>query len=92
VVGGDEGLPGKPEPAIFLEAAKRMGISPEACIVFEDAPFGIEAARRAGMRAVALCTSHRAEELAGPQVIASANHYLDLMNSGFLETLYVATS
>ena len=77
VVGGDEGLPGKPEPAIFLEAAKRMGISPEACIVFEDAPFGIEAARRAGMRAVALCTSHRAEELAGPQVIASANHYLD---------------
>lgn len=92
VVGGDEGLPGKPEPAIFLEAAKRMGISPEACIVFEDAPFGIEAARRAGMRAVALCTSHRAEELAGPHVIASANHYLDLMNSGFLETLYVATS
>ncbi len=92
VVGGDEGLPGKPEPAIFLEAAKRMGISPEACIVFEDAPFGIEAARRAGMRAVALCTSHRAEELTGPQVIASANHYLDLMNSGFLETLYVATS
>jgi beta-phosphoglucomutase-like phosphatase (HAD superfamily) len=92
VVGGDEGLPGKPEPAIFLEAAKRMGISPEACIVFEDAPFGIEAARRAGMRAVALCTSHRAEELAGPQVIASVNNYLDLMNSGFLETLYVATS
>ncbi len=92
VVGGDEGLPGKPEPAIFLEAAKRMGISPEACIVFEDAPFGIEAARRAGMRAVALCTSHRAEELAGPHVIAGVNNYLDLMNSGFLETLYVATS
>jgi beta-phosphoglucomutase-like phosphatase (HAD superfamily) len=69
-----------------------MGISPEACIVFEDAPFGIEAARRAGMRAVAMCTSHRAEELAGPHVIASVNNYLDLMNSGFLETLYVATS
>lgn len=92
VVGGDEGLPGKPEPAIFLETAKRMGIRPEACIVFEDAPFGIEAARRAGMRAVALCTSHRAEELAGPHVIASVKHYHDLMNSGFLETLYVATS
>ena len=92
MVGGDEGLPGKPEPAIFLEAAKRMGISPEACIVFEDAPFGIEAARRAGMRAVAMCTSHRAEELTGPHVIASVNNYLDLMNSGFLETLYVATS
>jgi beta-phosphoglucomutase-like phosphatase (HAD superfamily) len=92
VVGGDEGLPGKPEPAIFLEAAKRMSIRPEHCIVFEDAPFGIEAARRAGMRAVALCTSHRAEELTGPHVIASVNNYLDLMNSGFLETLHVATS
>jgi beta-phosphoglucomutase-like phosphatase (HAD superfamily) len=92
VVGGDEGLPGKPEPAIFLEAAQRMGIRPECCIVFEDAPFGIEAARRAGMRAVALCTSHRAEELTGPHVIARVNNYLDLMNSGFLETLHVATS
>ena len=46
-VGGDEGLPGKPEPAIFLEAARRMGVEPERCIVFEDAPLGIEAARRA---------------------------------------------
>ena len=64
VVGGDEGLPGKPEPAIFLEAARRMTARAEACIVFEDAPFGIEAARRAGMRAVALCTTHSPAELA----------------------------
>ena len=77
---------------LLVLLAQLIGVAPEHCIVFEDAPFGIEAARRAGMRAVALCTSHRAEELAGPQVIASANHYLDLMNSGFLETLYVATS
>ncbi|WP_310389889.1 HAD family phosphatase [Roseateles sp.] len=60
IVGGDEGLPGKPEPAIFLEAARRLGIAPAHCVVFEDAPFGIEAARRAGMRAVALCSSHSA--------------------------------
>ena len=92
VVGGDEGLPGKPEPAIFLEAAKRMGISPEACIVFEDAPFGIEAARRAGMRAVAICSSHRPEELTGPHVLAQVRDYRALMNSRFLETLHVATS
>jgi len=46
VVGGDEGLPGKPEPAIFLEAARRLGVAASQCIVFEDAPFGIEAARR----------------------------------------------
>jgi HAD superfamily hydrolase (TIGR01509 family) len=87
VVGGDEGLPGKPEPALFLEAARRLGMVPSQCIVFEDAPFGIEAARRAGMRAVAVCTSHGADELAGPHVVARVRDYHDLMNSNFLESL-----
>lgn len=92
MVGGDEGLPGKPQPAIFLEVARRMNTRPEDCIVFEDAPLGIEAARRAGMRAVAICTGHSAEELAGPHVIAAANNYLELIESHFLETLHVATA
>jgi beta-phosphoglucomutase-like phosphatase (HAD superfamily) len=92
VVGGDEGLLGKPEPAIFLEVAKRMNTRAKDCIVFEDAPFGIEAARRAGMRAVAICTSYTPEQLAGPHVIASARDYLELMNSNFLENLHVATT
>ena len=89
VVGGDEGLAGKPEPAIFLEAARRIGAQPAACIVFEDAPFGIEAARRAGMRAVALCTSHSADQLAGPHVVASVSDYHQLIASNFLENLHV---
>lgn len=88
MVGGDEGFPGKPEPAIFLEAARRIGADPQACIVFEDAPFGIEAARRAGMRAVAVCTSHNAEQLAGEHVIAHVASYHDLMKTNFLETLH----
>jgi beta-phosphoglucomutase-like phosphatase (HAD superfamily) len=91
VVGGDEGLPGKPDPAIFLEAARRMAVPADACIAFEDAPFGIEAARRAGMRAVAVCTTHSAAQLDGPHVMASANDYFDLMNSNFLENLNVAS-
>ena len=90
VVGGDEGLPGKPEPAIFLEAARRVGAEAAACIVFEDAPFGIEAARRAGMRAVAVCSSHAAGELAGPHVIASVRDYNELLTTNFLESLHVA--
>jgi beta-phosphoglucomutase-like phosphatase (HAD superfamily) len=90
VVGGDEGLPGKPEPAIFLEAARRMGTVAAECIVFEDAPLGIEAARRAGMRAVAVCTSHSAGELAGPHVLAQVRDYHELMNKNFLESLHVA--
>ncbi|HEY8905350.1 MAG TPA: HAD family phosphatase [Rhodoferax sp.] len=92
LVGGDEGLPGKPQPAIFLEVARRMDIRPGDCIVFEDAPLGIEAARRAGMRAVAICTGHSAEELAGPHVIAAAGNFLELIEQKFLETLHVATA
>ena len=88
VVGGDEGLPGKPEPAIFLEAARRIGAPAEACIVFEDAPLGIEAARRAGMRAIAVCTSHTAEQLAGPHVITSVANYHELLASNFLGNLH----
>ena len=87
VVGGDEGLPGKPEPAIFLEAAQRLSMLASGCIVFEDAPFGIEAARRAGMRAVAVCTTHSAAELAGDHVIAAIADYTELLNSDFLEKL-----
>ena len=86
---GDEGLTGKPTPAIFLAAAQRVGIAPEHCIVFEDAPFGIEAARRAGMRAVAICTSNTPEELAGPHVIATVHNYEELLQSNFLENLHV---
>jgi beta-phosphoglucomutase-like phosphatase (HAD superfamily) len=87
IVGGDEGFTGKPTPAIFLEAARRIGIAPERCIVFEDAPFGIEAARRGGMRAVAVCSTHTAAELAGPHVIAAVRDYNELAHSNFLETL-----
>ena len=87
IVGGDEGLPGKPEPALFLEAARRVGAVPADCIVFEDAPFGIEAARRAGMRAVAICSSHPPEQLAGPHVLASVRDFRQLTTSNFLEKL-----
>jgi beta-phosphoglucomutase-like phosphatase (HAD superfamily) len=92
IVGGDEGLPGKPEPAIFLEVANRLQASTSGCIVFEDAPFGIEAARRAGMRAVAVCSTHTPAQLAGPHVIAAVRDYHELIKSNFLETLNVATS
>jgi beta-phosphoglucomutase-like phosphatase (HAD superfamily) len=90
VVGGDEGLRGKPEPDIFLEAARRLDVPAPGCIVFEDAPFGIEAARRAGMRAVAVCTTHTPQQLHGPHVLASVRNYHELLDNDFLETLHVA--
>jgi beta-phosphoglucomutase-like phosphatase (HAD superfamily) len=52
VVVAEDGPRGKPEPDIFLLAAKRMGVPPDACLVFEDGEPGLVAARRAGMKAV----------------------------------------
>jgi len=74
-----DGLRGKPHPDIFLEAARRLGVAPAECIVFEDAPLGIEAARRAGMRAVALTTTLPAAAFTGyPNLIASAADFTAL--------------
>ena len=87
-VRGDQGLPGKPEPDIFLKAAEMVGAQPAECVVFEDAPFGIEAARRAGMRAVAICSTHAADELAGAHVLASVRDYEELMDNNFRESLH----
>lgn len=48
---------GKPDPQVFLLAAERLGVPPERCVVVEDAPAGIEGARRAGMRVVGVLSS-----------------------------------
>ena len=54
---------GKPDPEVYLTAAARLGVAPAACVVFEDAVVGVEAARRAGMAVVGLTTAHAAAEL-----------------------------
>jgi beta-phosphoglucomutase len=53
-VHGMEVSAGKPDPAVFLLAASKLGVPPHRCAVIEDAPAGIEAARRAGMAVIAL--------------------------------------
>jgi beta-phosphoglucomutase family hydrolase len=63
VVCGDDIVNGKPAPDVFLKAAQLLRIPPERCVVFEDALFGIEAARRAGMKVVAVATTNPLELL-----------------------------
>jgi beta-phosphoglucomutase len=58
VVSADEVGRGKPDPAIFLEAARRLGCPPGRCVVVEDAPAGLEGARRAGMPSIGVLSSH----------------------------------
>ncbi len=63
---------GKPDPECYLTAAGRLGVPPEECVVIEDAPPGIEAARAAGMRVVAVTTTHPAAELRGATVLVGS--------------------
>lgn len=79
IVSPSQGFRGKPHPDMFLAAAERMGVAPEGCLVFEDAPNGVEAARRAGMPAVAVLTMLPAEAFAGfDNVVASAGDFTAL--------------
>ena len=72
IVSADDVSVGKPDPQVFLLAAKKLGFPPERCIVFEDAVVGIEAAHAAGMRVVALSTTSPLASLhAAERVIAT---------------------
>jgi len=57
------GMPGKPNPAVFLTAARLLGLPPEKCLVIEDSIAGVTAAKRAGMRCLAVTTTNPAKAL-----------------------------
>jgi len=71
VVSGLDVVHKKPNPEIFLTAARKLGLSPEECLVVEDAVNGVAAAKAAGMRCLALTTSFTRDELAGADWFAS---------------------
>lgn len=60
---------GKPDPEPYLLGARRLAVDPGGCVVVEDAPAGLTAAGAAGMRRVAVTTTHRADELQADAVI-----------------------
>lgn len=63
VITGSDVTRKKPDPEIFLVAAQKMGVDSADCLVCEDAPNGIEAARAAGMRCLGITTTFSPEEL-----------------------------
>jgi beta-phosphoglucomutase family hydrolase len=70
---------GKPDPEIFFISAERLGVQPANAIVFEDAFFGFEAAKRAGMKAVGLTTVNSAEDILNTGSVAEAHaDYADM--------------
>ncbi len=86
VVSGDEVRAGKPDPEIFLEASRRLGIEPPACVVIEDAIPGVMAAKSAGMHCVAVTNSHAADDLSAADIIVDS---LEHLSPGMLEKLLV---
>jgi HAD superfamily hydrolase (TIGR01509 family) len=86
VARGDEVPQGKPFPDVFLKAAEKLGVAPEACLAFEDAPLGVEAAVRAGMRVVAVSSTFTEEQFlastpAPHAVVRDYVHFLEGMGS-----------
>jgi len=79
VVGAADVPRGKPAPDVFLKAAQNCGVDAADCIVFEDAPLGVEAARNAGMRVVVLTTTMPAASFASyDNVIATVPDFSTL--------------
>jgi len=63
IVAGQDVTHGKPNPEVFLIGARRLGVPPARCVVFEDAHVGLEAARAGGMKVVGVATTHPADTL-----------------------------
>jgi HAD superfamily hydrolase (TIGR01509 family) len=68
----------KPDPELFLVAASRMGILPANCVVFEDAPSGVQAAKAAGAKCIAVTNSTTAANLSQADLICDSLEQIDL--------------
>jgi HAD superfamily hydrolase (TIGR01509 family) len=80
-------VPGKPDPGVFLKAARRLGVETRNCLVIEDSPSGVAAARRAGTKVIAVCSTNTAAALADADLILpDLTHltcdHLDVLFSG----------
>lgn len=62
IVSADNVVKSKPDPETYLKCAAELDLAPEDCVVFEDAPKGVEAAQNAGMQAVVITSMHTKEE------------------------------
>ncbi len=77
ILSGDQATRGKPAPDIYLTAARELGVMHENCVVIEDAPNGVAAAKAAGMRCLAISTSASEPELSEADRVVSGFHEVD---------------
>lgn len=77
-VNGDQVKSKKPDPELFLIAAQRIGIKPANCVVIEDAPNGVQAAKAAGTKCIAVTNSTAAEKLGEADLVCTSLEEIDL--------------
>jgi sugar-phosphatase len=82
LITADDVREGKPHPEPYLKGAERLGVEPPECLVIEDAPAGIRAARAAGMKAIGLTSTYEALELAEADAIVSTLGELEIRTNG----------
>ncbi len=75
---GTEVAEGKPSPQIFLLAAEKLGVKPAGCVVIEDAIAGVTAAKRAGMKCVAVTNSHPKDKLKDADLVVDSLEKVDI--------------
>ncbi|MEY9811031.1 HAD family hydrolase [Streptomyces albogriseolus] len=85
LIAADDITRGKPDPEPYLLAARMLGVDPADCVVFEDAPAGLQAGRAAGMTTVALATTHRAEELTADLLVKDLSALSALVTDAGIE-------
>ena len=81
-VTADDVRNGKPSPEPYLLGAQKLGVNPQDCVVVEDAPSGIEAGKKAGMRVIAIASTHSRKTLDKTKADYIIGSLLDLQISG----------
>ncbi len=77
-INGDHVKNKKPDPELFLLAAERMGIEPADCVVIEDAPNGVQAAKAAGAKCIAVTNSTNAANLSEADLVCDSLEKINL--------------
>jgi HAD superfamily hydrolase (TIGR01509 family) len=72
LVAEEDAAKGKPDPEGFIVAAQRLGVVPERCVVIEDAPAGLQAAKAASMRAIGVTTTRPAADLGDADLVVES--------------------
>jgi beta-phosphoglucomutase family hydrolase len=79
IVFGQEVSESKPSPQIYLLAAKKLKVAPKDCVVIEDSPMGVKAAKTAGMKCLAIANTHSRQEFEEADRIADSLENVDLI-------------